>query len=439
MSAHATTGGKRTALEAIQEFSVPLLAGVLIAILWANMDPVAYETAIHWSPFGKDSHLNLHFFANDILMVFFFGIATKEITEACLPGGALNPPRKAINPLAGTIGGIVGPVGAYFLMVWLLKAPEVANGWGIPTATDIALAWLIARLAFGARHPAVSFLLLLAVADDAAGLAIIAIFYPDPENPVVIAWVGLVVAGMAIAWIMKRKNVQSFWPYVLIPGALSWTGLLLAHLHPALALVPIVPFMPNRGADEGLFQESAKAVTFDDTLNRFEHFFKGPVDFGLLLFGLANAGVAFESMGSATWAVLVALVVGKTVGITALSYGAHLAGFDMPKGMDIKTLFLAGLTAAIGLTVALFVAGVAFTTPALQGAAKMGALLSSLAAPLVLVLAKLLNVKRKETVVLGDPMPVISPSGRPSLRGSSHPPVSERELDLGGTPSGEGW
>lgn len=30
----------------------------------------------------------------DIFMVFFFGLAAKEVTEALLPGGSLNPPSK---------------------------------------------------------------------------------------------------------------------------------------------------------------------------------------------------------------------------------------------------------------------------------------------------------------------------------------------------------
>src|SRR5690606_15591442 len=97
------------------------------------------------------------------------GVAAKEITEAVLPGGALNPPRKAINPLLGTLGGVAGPILVYFAFVHFMGRSDLAGGWGIPTATDIALAWLVARLAFGPQHPAVSFLLLLAVADDAIG------------------------------------------------------------------------------------------------------------------------------------------------------------------------------------------------------------------------------------------------------------------------------
>lgn len=407
---------KRSALDVIQEFSVPLLAGVLISLLWANIDPHAYHEAVHWSPLGKGSHLNLHFFANEILMVFFFGVAAKEITEACLPGGALNPPRKAVNPLMGTIGGVVGPVGCFFLFAWLLGAPDVYGGWGIPTATDIALAWLVARLVFGAGHPAVSFLLLLAVADDAIGLGIIAVFYPDPNNPVAPLWLGLVALGMVVAFVLKRRGVTSFWPYVLAAGGLSWFGLLSAHLHPALALVPIVPFMPNRGRDEGMFSE--RGLNYTDTLNQFEHFFKRPVDFGLLTFGLANAGVAFSSVGPATWAVAGALIIGKTLGITVFSYGAHVAGFSLPEGMNIKSLVVAGLVAGIGLTVALFVAGVAYTDESLIGSAKMGALISSLAAPLAFALGKVLSVHRKYSVADG---------------GEASPSSTSERLDLGGT------
>ena len=165
---------------------------------------LAIPSYLDFHPFGKGTEVfgrsvTAHFLINEIFMVFFFGIAVKEITESVLPGGALNPIPKAINPLMGTLGGILGPVGLYFLLTWIIYGgtnnfTEVANGWGIPTATDIALAWLVARLVFGNGHPAVNFLLLLAVADDAIGLGIIAVFYPDPEYPVQPAWLLLTLA-----------------------------------------------------------------------------------------------------------------------------------------------------------------------------------------------------------------------------------------------------
>jgi NhaA family Na+:H+ antiporter len=384
---------RQKAVRILFEFSIPLIAGVIGALIWANAFPHSYHQLVHGSPFGEGSHLNLHFLVNDIFMALFFGIAAKEITESVLPGGALNPPRKAVNPLLGTLGGVLGPIGVYFAYVAISGDAAIANGWGIPTATDIAIAWLVARLAFGASHPAVSFLLLLAVADDGLGLGIIAVFYPDPAHPVQPAYLLVVAAAMALAYGLRKKDVRNYWAYLLGPGVLSWSGLFLAHLHPALALVAVVPFMPHSDHDEGLYAEDGDAKHYSDTLNQFEHAFKVPVDLGLFVFGLANAGVMLGSVGSATAAVLLALVVGKTIGIFVFSYAGHKLGFSLPEGMDAKSLAVVGLTASLGLTVALFVAGVAFTAPALQGAAKMGALLSAFAAPVVLIVARLLRVR----------------------------------------------
>ena len=40
-----------------------------------------------------------------------------QVTEACLPGGSLNPPRKALSPLIGTLGGVIGPIAVYLLVL----------------------------------------------------------------------------------------------------------------------------------------------------------------------------------------------------------------------------------------------------------------------------------------------------------------------------------
>lgn len=89
-------------MELLQEFSIPLILGVVVAMVWANLAPASYDYLVHASPFGEHSHINVQFLMNDIFMALFFGLAAKEITESCLPGGALNPPRKAVNPLLGT-------------------------------------------------------------------------------------------------------------------------------------------------------------------------------------------------------------------------------------------------------------------------------------------------------------------------------------------------
>ena len=137
----------------LQEFSIPLLGGVITALVVTNLSPKGYHHFLEWEPMGLG--MTLHFLINDIFMVLFFGIAAKEIVEACLPGGDLSPPSKAINPLLGTLGGICGPVAVYLGLVYAMgHGGSYARGWGIPTATDIALAWLVARMVFGNGHPA---------------------------------------------------------------------------------------------------------------------------------------------------------------------------------------------------------------------------------------------------------------------------------------------
>ncbi len=375
----------------LREFSIPLIAGVIVAIIWANTASDQYHFFVEQPLFGGFS---FHFISNELFMVLFFGIAAVEITQSCLPGGSLNPFSRAINPLFGTLGGVIGPIAVYFLLNSIWGSGELTNGWGIPTATDIALAWLAAKMVFGAAHPAVSYLLLLAVADDAIGLAIIAIFYPNPNLPTEPAWLLLTVLGMVAAYLMRRMKVNIYWPYLIIGGALSWTGLHSAHLHPALALVFIVPFLPHSPRETGLM--------FDDELgdhspmHQFEHDWKLVVDFGLFMFGLANAGVEFSSIGSVTWIVLTSLIIGKTVGIFSFGWFAKLFGFGLPRGMRKRDLLITGIIAGTGFTVALFVSGEAFSDPAIKGAAKMGAMFSIVAAIMGIAMGRLLKIRKMD-------------------------------------------
>lgn len=389
----------------LQEFSIPLIAGVFAALAWANLDPEGYHHLIEWKPFGDvelfHHAVTLHFLVNDVFMVFFFGIAAKEITEACLPGGSLNPVRKAINPLLSTVGGVVGPVGVFFVLLHVFvgtgafgESPDLAllnKGWGIPTATDIALAWLVARAVFGVGHPAINFLLLLAVADDAIGLVIIAVFYGDPTNPAQPVWLLLCLLGIAVALALRKAKVRNWVPYIALGGPLAWSGLMLAHLHPALALVFIVPCLPGPRRDTGMFDAHDEHSPLSD----FEHQLKLFVDLGLFAFAFANAGVEFAAMGAMTWTILGALVIGKTVGITIFGFLASKIGFPLPDRMGMKQLVMAGFVAALGLTVALFVAGAAFgkLDAGLEGQAKMGALFSGFVGVAAIVIGRLIGAR----------------------------------------------
>ncbi|MFZ4802412.1 MAG: Na+/H+ antiporter NhaA [Chlorobium sp.] len=361
----------RRHINLLREFSVPLLLGVAIALFWANMDASSYALFIHEPMLFR---LDLHFLTNDLFMVLFFGIAAAEITQSLLPGGDLNPPKKAANALIATLGGVVGPVLVYLMLNRFFGDPSLAKGAGIPTATDIALAWLVARIAFGKGHPAVAFLLLLVIADDAIGILIIALFYPNPAFPPEPLWLLLVLAGTGVASLFSRATITSYWPYLLVSGSLVWTGLYLGHFHPALTLIFVVPFLPHgKSEEEHLFEISSSKSS---TLERFVQEWRLFVDFGMFMFGLVNAGVRFSQASEATWLVLAGLVLGKTVGISLFSALGRLMGFPLPKGMNARDTLLAGMIGGIGFTVALFIAGEAFLNADTQAAAKMGALFS---------------------------------------------------------------
>jgi NhaA family Na+:H+ antiporter len=360
--------------------SLLLLAGTFAAVFWANVDLSTYE------------HLArpLHFWVNDVGMVFFFALAAKEVFEATLPGGSLASPARAISPLAAAIGGMALPAAIYLALASTLGPTDLIRGWAVPCATDIAFSAMVARVIFPGGHPAIPFLLLLAIADDALGLVILAIFYPSGPLSIT-ALVVLMTAALAVAFWLRRRGVPSFWPYVIGPGLLSWAALYWGGFHPALALVPIVPFMPHAPHDLGLFEprEALRA----DTLNRFEHWWATPVQFVLLLFGFANAGVPFAQIGPGTYYVLAALLLGKPIGILLFSGGARLIGARLPAGLQIRDLLVVGTAAAIGFTVSLFFATAAFPAGAALAETKMGALLSFVAAPLAFVMSRIVRVR----------------------------------------------
>ena len=369
-----------TVARVVLDNSLLLLTGTAAAVLWANLDFSSYERVAH----------PLHFWVNDIGMVFFFALAAKEVFEATLPGGALASPRRALSPLAAAVGGMATPAAIYVALAVTIGPTDLTRGWAIPCATDIAFSAMIARLIFPAAHPAIPFLLLLAIADDALGLIILAVFYPSGELSLP-ALITLMSAGLLLAFWLRRRGTQSFWPYVIGPGSLSWAALYLGGFHPALALVPIVPLMPHESRDLGVFDP--REPLRPDTLNRFEHWWSVPVQFVLLLFGFANAGVPFAQIGPGTYYVVVALLLGKPAGIFLFSGGARVLGAHLPPGLHVSDLLIVGIAAAIGFTVSLFFATAAFPEGAALAETKMGALLSFIAAPLAVIGSRLVKVR----------------------------------------------
>ncbi len=382
----------RKALEFAVENSLLMVLGTVIALIWANTDPAGYDAAVH----------PLHFAVNDVGMVFFFGLAVKEIIEATASGGALHSFRRAAVPVIAAVGGMAGPAAVYVALAAFAGAPELLRGWAIPCATDIAFSYLIARFVFGPGHPAVPFLLLLAIADDAFGLLILAVFYPSSE--VRLIWCAVLFGAALLAtWVLRRLRTRSFWPYVLLPGSLSWAGLYLGGLHPALALVPILPLIPHAPDDPGMFVDPSERP--HDALNEFERWWQLPVEGVLFFFALTNAGVPLGGTGMATWIVLTAILVGKPLGISLSALLATMAGLRLPAGLLRRDFVVVGLTAAIGFTVALFFATAAFPAGRTLTAAKLGALFSLSAALLAPAAAWVMRVGRFGVAPPGMGMP----------------------------------
>ena len=359
----------------ILDNSLLLVAGTVVAVVWANMDFASYAGAAD----------PLHFWVNDVGMVFFFALIAKEVFEATLPGGPLASRRRTVAPLAAAVGGMAAPALIYVFLASLIGPAELTRGWAIPCATDIAFSAMVARFIFPTGHPAISFLLLLAIADDALGLIILAVFYPSgPVSLRVLA--ALMTSAIVLALWLRRRRIRSFWPYMIGPGALSWAALYQGGFHPALALVPIVPLMPHSGRDLGVFEPREDRQP--DTLNRLERWWTTPVQLVLLLFGFANAGVPFTQIGPGTHYVVAALLLGKPIGIVLLSGGVRLAGARLPAGLHVRDLLVVGVTASIGFTVSLFFATAAFPGGPALAETKMGAVLSWLAGPVALIIAR---------------------------------------------------
>ena len=362
------------------ENSLLLILGTTAGLLWANSYFAQYNSVSN----------QLRFLINDIGMAFFFGIAAKEVFEAVLPGGPLDSGRKAAMPIMATIGGMILPAIIFISGALLFSRSDLLKGWAIPCATDIAFSYMVARFAFGARHPAIPFLLIIAIADDALGLIILALFYPAGPINLLLFFV-LLAAGLASALVLKRLKAVSFWPYILISGPLSWLGFYLGGFHPALALVPIVFVMPHAQRDEGMFEEAKGELS--DALNRFEHWWENPVEVILGLFGLMNAGVLLTGIGAGTWLVLAGLLAGKPLGICLFCLLGRVLGLRLPARIRWKDIVVIGFAASIGFTVALFVSTVAFAPGENLDAVKMGSLFSFSGILLTIVVAKLLRVR----------------------------------------------
>lgn len=412
---------------------IVLLIAAAIALVWAN-SPWADSYFATWhaplaltlGPWSFST--DLHFFVNDVLMTIFFLVVGMEIRRE-MHNGALSNVRQAALPIIAAMGGVAVP--ALIYVAFARGDGQLMQGWAIPTATDIAFAvGVLALLGKSIPGPLRIFLLALAIIDDIVAVLIIAFFYSGGLD-----YSGFAVAlvGLMLVLLFNRMGLASAWAYV-VPGAILWLGLLQTGAHPTLAGVVLGLMTPvaMRPATQHHLEKAQHALArirvqaqqgaFDvEVLHQqlrvagsaqrdlLPPVFRLPmllhpwVAFGVMpVFALANAGVQFggvdlSASGPQTVAlgILVALVVGKPVGVFLATFLAvKLGAGSLPAGISWPGVLLVGLLAGIGFTMSIFIGGLAFTDPALLGAAKMG-ILGASATAAVLGLLYSLIVRRQ--------------------------------------------
>src|SRR5262245_23342149 len=288
--------------------------GAAIALVWANNDPESYFV------FAQ----RLGFLVNEVAMAIFFALVAQEVLEAVMPGGALHSWRKWTLPIAGATGGIAGATFVYLFYVYRSFEPMLAPAWPIACAIDAAATYYLLRAVLP-RNSAVPFAVLLAIATDIFGLLVVA-----PRHLVIHARAGgaaLMTAALLLALLMRAQKVRAFWPYFVVCGTLSWLAFYWEGLHPAFALIPIVPFLPHEPRPLNLFADPPD----DDAVHHAEHEWHVSVQLIVFLFALVNAGVILRGYDTGSWAMLAAQLVGRPAGMLVGVALAVAAGLHLPR------------------------------------------------------------------------------------------------------------
>jgi NhaA family Na+:H+ antiporter len=381
---HGQRAWRRT-VPRLSQFAVEHLLllpfGVAVALVWANTAAESYFTF----------SFAASFWVNDVAMVFFFALMAKEVVEATAPGGVLHSWRRVLLPVVASLGAAAVPALIHLALVEPLDEPILGIGWPVTLATDIALSYLAARLIFGQVHAAVPFAILLAIASNAMGFVALALFSPTRE-PHWTAGILILLVAMGFAIALRRMKLRSFWPYLFGPGALAWFALYWTGLHPALSLVAIVPFLPHAARDPGFFVDASPDAK--DTLSQFEVFWRYPAQLALFFFGLVNAGVPMGTLEQGTWALPIAVLAGRPVGILVGTGAAVLVGLRLPHHLSWRDLIVIGFGSAIGFSVGLFFCSALIPPGQVRSEISMGVLLTVAGLPLAVVAARVLGAGR---------------------------------------------
>lgn len=377
-----------------------LVVAAVAALAWANSPwSGAYrnlwtsEAGIHIA--GHELTLDLRHWVNDGLMALFFLVVGLEIKRE-VTSGHLAGRRAATLPVAAALGGMIVPA----LLYVAIAGRTAAHGWGVPMATDIALAVGVMALAGNAVPAALrAFLLGLAVVDDIGAIVVIAVFY---STGVAFGWLAAAAVAVAAVAVVSRLGVHHSLVFVTL-GAAIWFALHEGGVHPTLAgvamglLAPVTPRIAPELVDvdelndlssaENARHTSELARASVSTVEWLEHTLHPWTSYLIVpLFAFANAGIEVSTSslraawGSAiTWGIVAGLMVGKPLGVVLASRLAVRGGIaDPPEGTSPRQLLGAGNAAGIGFTVAIFIAELAFDDPAQIAEAKLAILVASL-------------------------------------------------------------
>ena len=313
---------------------------------------------------------------NYFLMSIFFFVVGLEIKRE-MTSGHLASLKKAMLPLVAAIGGMAVPA-----LIYLAIAGEVApEGWGVPVATDIALAvGLLTMLGPSVAASLRSFLLALAVIDDIGAILVIAFVY---STGIKTSWLAAGVLSVLFIAALQKVKVTSIFIYAVFAFTL-WFSLYKTGVHPTLAGVILGLMTPNiahGGADIEDVEDGTVSV-----IEWLEHKFH-PIStfFVVPLFAFANTGVVItlESIQGAIQSkiaggIFCGLVIGKPIGVLLAASAAKKAKIaEMPEGVNKSSLLATGSAAGIGFTVAIFIANLAFDDPQTQDIAVLAVIVAS--------------------------------------------------------------
>ena len=380
-----------------------LIVAAAMALVVANSPlAVAYQAWLELQLVVSVGDLELRkpllLWINDGLMAVFFLLIGLEVKREILEG-QLSSPDQVVLPGIAALGGFIVPV-AIYVAVNFGDRPAL-NGWAIPAATDIAFALGILSL-LGNRVPVSLkiFLMSLAIFDDLAAIAVIAVFYSGDLSPTAL---GLALLGFTGLFLMNRFGIGRIGAYVVV-GIFVWICVLKSGVHATLAGVLLAALVPLR------------ISSGRSPLREMEHALHPYVAFAILpVFAFANAGLSFDGFaldslfGSVSVGIALGLVLGKPLGIMLFVGVAVLLGWArLPEGVSWSALFGTSALAGIGFTMSLFIGSLAFEHGGFDylSATRIGVLAAS-------ALSALLACLILTRVLPASASPTLTPSMRP--------------------------